>query len=199
MALFTALVLIGGYISYVRVSSNDDSSPTAIAAIEKQHGSGFISYLIHEHPVRDGEVAFFNREINDGQIVIGFEYIRKTSRGWKSGYGGAFGASNYRLGLTDGEARQEDFHAIHVPSTEGSEFGSSPFPMIYGVALHPDITRITVEDKKTGLERQAQMIEVERNFKLFYVFVDESQGEKFDITGYAADGSVVHEENEQGN
>ena len=46
----------------------------------------------------------------------------------------------------------------------------------------------------TGLEKQAEIIEVERNFKLFYVFVDKAQGTKFDIIGYAADGSIKHKE-----
>ncbi|WP_141680346.1 hypothetical protein [Bacillus sp. FJAT-26390] len=53
---------------------------------------------------------------------------------------------------------------------------------------------MTAKDKVTGLEKQAELIEVERNFRLCYVFADKKQGMKFDIIGYSADGSVLHQE-----
>lgn len=189
--LLAAAVVIGGYITISNGST--DSSPTAIAAIEKQRGSGYVSYMIHEHFVPDGEVAFFLRYMPNNQINIGAEYVKKMSKGWNWGFGGSFSSSNVRLGLNDTEARKETFHVEYFPSTEGS-YGNSPFPMFYGVVLNPDITRITVKDNMTGLEKQAEVIEVERNLKLFYVFVDKAQGTKFDIIGYAVDGSIKHKE-----
>ena len=192
MLLLIAVVTVGGYVTFAR--SNSDSSPTVIAAIEKQRGSGYVSYMIHEYAVSDGEVAFFLRNMPNNWINIGAEYVNRTSKGWRWGFGGSFGASNIRLGLNDTEARKETFHAEYFPSTEGSGFGSSPFPMYYGVIVNPDITRITVKDKMTGLEKQAEIIAVERNFKLFYVLFDKAQGKKFDIIGYSADGSIKHKE-----
>ncbi|AJY76489.1 hypothetical protein [Paenibacillus beijingensis] len=150
--------------------------------------------MIHEHVVPDGEVAFFIRNMPNDRINIGAEYVKKTSKGWNLRFGGGFGASNVTLGLSDTEARKETFHAEYFFSTEGSSYGRSPFPMFYGVVLNPDITRMTVKDYMTGLEKQAELIEVERNFRLFYVFVDKAQGTKFDIMGYAADGTIKHKE-----
>lgn len=187
--LLAATVVVGVYFKVA--NSSTDSSPTAIAAIEKQRDSGYVSYMIHEHVVPNGEVAFFLRNMPNEQINIGAEYIKKTSKGWNRGFGGGIGASKDWLGLTDTEARKKTFHAGYLPSTEGS-YGSSPFPMFYGVVLNPDITRITVKDYMTGLEKQAEIIEVEQNFKLFYVFVDKAQGTKFDIIGYTVDGSIKH-------
>jgi hypothetical protein len=188
-----AIAVIGFYV-YTKAANGTNSSPTITAAIEKQRGEGTVSYLIHEHAVPDGVVAFFLRNMPNHGINVGAEYVRKTSNGWKWGYGGSFGASNVQLGLTDTDARKETFHAEYFLSTEGTEFGKTPFPMIYGVVLNPDINRMTVKDYLTGLEKQAEIVELERNFKLFYVFVDKTQGMKFDITGYAKDGEVVHKE-----
>ena len=192
LLLLVVAVVVGGYLTFA--SSSSDSSPTVIAAIEKQRGSGYVSYMIHEYAVSNGEVAFFLRNMPNGWINIGAEYVNKTSKGWRWGIGGSFGASNIRLGLNDTEARKETFHAVYFPSSEGSGFGSSPFPMYYGVVINPDITRISVKDNMTGLEKQAEIITVERNLRLFYVFVDKAQGTKFDIIGYAVDGSIKHKE-----
>jgi len=189
--LLATTVIIG---SCKITNSSSDASITAIAAIEKVRGAGFVSYMIHEHLVPGGEVAFFIRNMPNDQIDINAEYVKKTSKGWNWGYGGGFGATNVRMGLSNTEARKETFRVEYFPSTAGSSFGSSPFPMFYGVVLNPDITRMTVKDYLTGLEKQAEIIEVERNFKLFYTFVDQAQGTKFDVIGYAADGTVIHKE-----
>jgi hypothetical protein len=193
VVLLVASAVIGLSV-YVYKGAYDGigSSPSAVAAIEKQRGLGYVSYMIHEHAIPDGEIAFFIRNMPNDRINIGAEYVRKTSKGWNLGWGGSFGASNIRLGLSDVEAGQETFHAEYFSSTEGSEYGSSPFPMFFGVILNPDISRMTVKDYVTGMVKQAEIIEVERNLKLFYVLVDKTQGTKFDITGYAADGSVKH-------
>ncbi|MCQ6559416.1 hypothetical protein [Paenibacillus mendelii] len=195
LLLLLAAAAVVGFILYQDITSNDDidSSPTVVAAIEKQRGPGHVSYMIHEHAVPDGQVAFFIRNMPSDGIHIGAEYIKKTPNGWKWGYGGEFGRSNYELGLTDTEARREMFEPMYFSSTEGTEF-DSPFPMVFGIVIHPDIRRMTAKDYLTGLEKQAELIEVERNFKLFYVFLDRNQGTKFDITGYTADGSVLHKE-----
>jgi hypothetical protein len=167
-----------------------EGSPTVVEAIEKIREPGYVSYMIHEHQIAAGEVAFFLRKTSSGGYTIAAEYVRKVGNGWKWGYGGSFGASNYHPGLSDAEARKESFTAIYLPGTEGTEFGSTPFPMYYGIILHPDISRIVVKDS-TGYEKQAQIVPVEQNFKLFYVFMDASQGTKFEITAYDPSGNIV--------
>ncbi|MGG4045999.1 hypothetical protein [Paenibacillus favisporus] len=169
-----------------------EGSPTVVEAIEKIRGEEYVSYMIDERPVADGEVAFFLRKTPSGGYTIAAEYVRKFEKGWKWGYGGSFGASNYHPGLSDAEALKEGFYAVYLPGTEGTEFGNSPFPMYYGIALHPDISRIVVKDP-TGYEKQAQIIPIEQNFKLFYVFLDASQGTKFEITGYDQSGNIIQQ------
>ncbi|OZB94426.1 hypothetical protein [Paenibacillus sp. XY044] len=169
-----------------------EGSPTVVEAIEKVNGKGFVSYMIHEQPVADGEVAFFLRKSQSGSTAMVADYIRKNANGWKYVWGGTFSASNYHPGLSDTEARKESFHAEYFPGTEGTDIGSTPFPMYCGIALHPDISRIVVKDP-TGYEKQAQIVPVEQNFKLFYVFLDASQGMKFEITAYDRSGNIIHQ------
>lgn len=169
----------------------DDSSPTIVEAIEKARDDNYVSYIIREVAFKDGVVVFFIRKTQDNSIQIVSEYVKKTGKGWKWGVGGGHSGSNLRLNSTDAEAHKQSFTYQYFPITEGTEFGKSPFPMIFGVVLNPDISRMVVKDSNRGLERQAEIVEVNKNFKLYYVFLDQIQGLKFDITGYNGEGLPI--------
>jgi hypothetical protein len=130
----------------------------------------------------------------DGGILIASEYVKKTRSGWKWVTGGGHSGSNLRLDLTDAEASKQSLTNVYFPSTDGTGFGKSPFPMIFGVVLNPEISRMVIKDSNQRLERQAEIVEVNKNFKLYYVFLDPNQGKKFDITGYNESGTVVKAE-----
>lgn len=180
---------IFGYF-YIQV---DDSSTSVVEAIEKVRGDNYIDYIIHQQSVENGELVFFLHNINDGQIQVASEFVKKTGQGWKWGYGGSFGASNVRIDLTREEAKRETFYSQYFPSTKGTEF-DSPFPMIYGIILNPDFSRIVVKDYVAGVEKQTKVVEVNENFRLFYVLVDDVQGKKFDIIGFDHIGGILHTE-----
>lgn len=114
-----------------------------------------------------------------------------SAKGWLWEDGGNFSDSNIRRGLSDKEVKDKGFYVDYLSGKGSSIYGSSPFPMIYGIALNPEISRITVKDYKTDLEKQAEIVTVEPNFRLFYVFVDKAQGTQFDITGYTKDGRTL--------
>lgn len=170
---------------------DEDSSASVVEAIEKVRGDNYVDYIIHQQPVENGELVFFLRNIHDGQVQVVSEFVKKTWKGWKWGYGGSFGASNVRLDLTQEEAKRETFCSQYLPSTKGAEF-DSPFPMIYGIVLNPDFSRIVVKDYVTGLEKQTKLVEVNENFRLFYVLLDDVQGKKFDIIAFDRFGGILH-------
>src|SRR5690242_14842447 len=85
LLILMAVVAIGTWIKGSNPGS--DASPTAIAAVEKERGSGFVSYMIHEHSVPGGEVAFYIRKESKDQIGIAADFVRKSSKGWSWGYG----------------------------------------------------------------------------------------------------------------
>jgi hypothetical protein len=175
------------FIGYLFIS--DEPSKTVVEAIEKQRGLGSVDYIMQQHPVSQGEVIFYLSNINDDQIVVSTEYVRKTWRGWKWIYGGGHSGSNIQLNSK--LPSRNGFSYQYIRSTEGTEIGSSPFPMIYGVILDPDITRIVVKDYMSGLDRQAKIIEIKDRFKLYYSFLDEPQGKKFEIIGYSQEGTKI--------
>lgn len=186
------MICLSAYLGYLYLR-DDGSSKTIVDAIDKARGDNHVNYIIHQHPVNNGVVVFFLREFDDGQIHVASEFVKKTWKGWKWGYGGSFGSSNIRLDLTVEEAMEETFYSSYFRSTMGTEF-TSPFPMIYGVILNPDIARVVVKDYKTGLERQTKVVEVNRHFKLFYELIDDAQGNKFDIIAYDHVGEIIRRE-----
>ncbi|OMF25817.1 hypothetical protein BK133_21080 [Paenibacillus sp. FSL H8-0548] len=123
-------------------------------------------------------------------INLGAEYVKLTTRGWTWVNGGSFGSSDIVLGLETDKARSVSLKAQYLEKGNERTGVDSPLPLIYGVVQSPDITRISIQDNTAGITRQATIIEVEKHFKLFYVFVDEIKGEQFDILGYRPDGSI---------
>jgi hypothetical protein len=186
------LICLCTYLGYLYLRE-DDSSKSIVEAIEKARGDNYVNYIIHQQPVNNGMMVFFLRNFNDGQIQVSSGFVKKTRQGWKWSYGGSFGATNVRLDLSPEEAKGESFYSSYFPSTTGTEY-DSPFPMIYGVILNPDISRIVVRDYITGLERQTDVVEINKHFKLFYVLIDDAQGKNFDIIAYDHDGGILRTE-----
>jgi hypothetical protein len=177
--LLFVLAVVGSIYYY---NSEDGSSETIVEAIEKVREESYVSYIIHQEPVEGGVVVFYRRDTKDGIVDVSAEFVRKTRSGWKWGFGGGFSTS------TD-----NDYHA-YFPSTEGSEFGDSPFPMLFGVVVNPEASRVVIKDKVRGLQRQAKLVEVNRKFKLYFVFLDKSEGKKFEITSYNDNEQIIRRE-----
>ncbi|MCM3337650.1 hypothetical protein M3650_03085 [Paenibacillus sp. MER TA 81-3] len=198
-AIFT-IAVIGAIWFVYKSQSADDSSDSIVSAIEKVRGDAYVGYIIHEQPVEGGVVVFFLRNAtgNKAASAVSTEYVKKTSSGWKWGYGGSFSASNLHMTLPEQQARDNPIPignaSMYVPSTAGSEFGDSPFPMLVGVVVHPDEVRVVVKDGVKGLERQAELIKVSDSFKLYYSFLDEVQGQQLYITTYNDNGDIVRED-----
>jgi hypothetical protein len=191
LILVIMLLVLFTFMLGKRYLHDDESSATIVEAIEKVRGDGYVSYFIHEVPFKDGTVVFFLRYMKNNQPQLASEYVKRTRKGWKWGFGGAHSGSNLSLNLTDAEASKLTFTEQYFPSTEGTMFGKSPFPMLFGAILNGKITTLSVKDHRTGLEKQAEIVEVNDNFKLYYVFLDQRQGTKFDIMGKDGSGKIL--------
>jgi hypothetical protein len=179
-------ICVVSYLIYI-LKYEKDYSPTAIEAINKVRGDSAVNYLIHEHPVEDGKVIFYLRNINDNQIVVSHEYIRKSYRGWKWIFGGGHSGSGVSL-INPSEVLGDPITYFYSNDLIEKEVGETPFPLIHGIILNPEISRVVVKDSHSGLERQATIINVRDKFNLYYVFLDSNQGEKFDIKLFDREG-----------
>lgn len=191
--LIISLLIIAGLGIYFTINRTNDNeySTTAVEAINKYRGENSVNYIIHEHQVKDGEIVFYLRNINNGQIVVSYEYVRKTKRGWKWVYGGGHSGSGLSLN-NPGDFLGESLSYQFTRDLSDTEIGDNPFPMIYGIILNPDISRVVVKDYKNEMEKQATIINIRDKFNLYYVFLDPNQGEKFDIITYSADGKELY-------
>ncbi len=170
-----------------------NSFKSAIEAIEESRGT-HIDYLVLQKDIDNGRVVFYLRNINDGQQVVSAEFVRKTILGWKWVFGGGHSAPKYTG--TDQEMKvDESWSYQYLPSTEGSEFGKSPFPMLFGLIKNQDITSIVVRDLMNFEEQEAEIVQTNSSVRLWYVFVTEKQGGKFTITANSKDGKKVSVKN----
>ncbi|WP_052020707.1 hypothetical protein [Paenibacillus pini] len=86
--LFASIVIIGVYINFLYRNVEYSFSP--VAAIEKQRGKGYVSYMIRELPISSGEIAFFIKNKSNDQIQIG---VDTSNCLLKDGYGKMVGTS----------------------------------------------------------------------------------------------------------
>lgn len=169
------------------------SSP--VEAIKAVRGEGVVDYVIHERETSGGVLVFYLQTAEDGRVATSVEFVRKVGKGWKWEHGGGRSQSDIRLNMTDEEAR-DAFYFAELISPGGSRRDSAPFPLIYGVAVHPDIFRIVVKDRQSGLRRQADIVEITGKFKLFYAILGTSQpqgprGPGWEVIGLDREGNEI--------
>lgn len=193
------LLIIGLGIFLVFYWINDDYSNTAIEAINNQRGKDSVNYLIHGHQVEDGELIFYLRNVNDGQIVVSFEYLTKTSRGWKWINGGEHSSSEVSLDNPGESTLGKPITYQFVGDLKKTKNAEQSFSIIYGIILDPDIYRIVIKDYINGMEKQASIVTIRDKFNLYYVLLDSNQGQKFDIVAYSIDGKEIFRETIIGN
>jgi hypothetical protein len=189
--LLVSLLIIGVAL-YIFIDHYYDAgkySETAIEAIQNAR-SYPVNYIIHEEPVTDGKVVFFLRYLDDGGTVVTYDYVRKSWRGWQRIYGGGQSGSGISLENPDESLLKEPVTDHFVRDLSRTEMGETPFPMLHGIILSSEVSRVVAKDYNTGQERQAKIINLRDKFKLYFVFLDVIQGEKFDIIAFRDDGSV---------
>jgi hypothetical protein len=186
--LFSICIVLGiGLFLYIYLEQG--SAKTAVEAIEKSRGF-HMDDIVLQKDIEDGQVVFYLRKINDGQQVVSAEYVKKTLLGWKWVYGGGHSLPNYQ-GSNPDMIKEESWSAQYFPSTRSTEFGKSPFPMLFGVVKDSDINSIAVRDLKNLKEQKAEIVQTNGSLRFWYVFVTEQQGGKFAISAMSKDGTAV--------
>lgn len=176
IALFLCLLTLFTFSYFL----TDDSSPTALEAIERMRED--IGTVFHEASTDKGTLFFLVRE--DDQMIDA-EYAKRTILGWKWGNGGSISlASEHPL-------HDSAFSTKYVPNGKENPF-DSPFPMLFGVILDPEIDSLQVVSEKTGKTLQAEIIDNELfPFRLWYAQLPLKQGKLFSITAFGKDGETI--------
>lgn len=191
IVLITACILLAaiGVVFYI-VEKN--ASVTPVAAIEKVR-NGHVDEMVLQKEIGRGQVILYLRNINENQQIVSAEYVKKTFTGWKWVYGGGHSMPKPYAGPTGNVKVDDSWSYQYFPSTEGTQFGKSPFPMLFGVINHADIQAIAVKDLNTNQEVMAKIVNTKGATRFWYVFVTEEQGRKFMLTARTNEGKVVNE------
>lgn len=158
-------------------------------AVRKARGEHYIHQVLHQEPIDGGIVIFYLHRTNERDSVLAADYIKHTLFGWKWVYGGMHSVGMMDEFNTDA-ALLTTFTEQYFPGTEGSEFGKSPFPMLFGQIKNSQVQNIIIEDKLNGKKHQAEVVSVNRNNKLWFSFV-EKESKNFEIYANDSHGDLV--------
>jgi hypothetical protein len=173
------LITVIGLLEYW----NDEpvESPLEAIAIERNE----VGPVLHEIDVDNGKVIFYLRNLGNNQ-QLNAEYVKKKFKGWEWVYGGGHTVPNFTGGLEDID---NSWSYQYFSSTENID---SPFPMIFGVIKKQEINSISIQSKLTGVNQRSQVIDNEKyQLKIWYAFVSEDQGLKFNIRALTNDNKVL--------
>ncbi|MGN7358518.1 hypothetical protein ACTHPF_13175 [Paenibacillus sp. SAF-054] len=164
---------------------NDDSKPTPMEAIEQARTNTGMKVSLAEVDVENGIIVFYKQNQS-----INAEFVRKTRRGWKWGYGGGHTIPSYPNGV-DTNKIDTYLSYQYFPGTDDTEFGSSPFPMLFGVLKNSNVSNIVVKDLVNNNEIKATIINGNQDYRIWYVFIDKDQDKKFIISTISDEGKVI--------
>jgi len=187
--ILLVLIFVGIFFYFARTSH--DSSDTVIEAIERIRNQGAVEYVIHEDHMEKGVYVYYLRDMNSGSPIVSVEYIRKLRNGkWKWVTGG--GHTGTQLSLVNDNNGHLPLSHQYLPIGEKKD--RIPYPLIYGGISNTNIKRLVVKDYQSGLTRQVNLIDVNYKFKFYYVYVTESQGDKFDLIAYDNGNGIIYKE-----
>ena len=168
--ILVAVLIIAGIWSFI----TQKGSGTILEAIKVIRGNN-VGSIIYQADVDNGVVVFYENNVGDGDdaYTINAEFIRHNLLGWKWVYGGGFSGCSGQ----------------YLPSIKGT-----PFPMIFGEAKNSDIVQIKILDKEHDETKTVDIVGT-GEYRIWYVFIDESAGPNFEITGLSATGEIVESVN----
>lgn len=134
--------------------------------------------VIHKEPAARGTLVFYTRLYQKDGSDLEVEYVRKTWLGWKWVWGGGYGT-----GATTPAT------ALNYMSLPEIDHLSTPFPMIYGEVMDPNIQKVVVETKKAGPDKyEAKLIQGENGRTLWFAFLPAPASAPFEIIGFNVAG-----------
>jgi hypothetical protein len=185
--IFAVAGLLAAILALFYVSDDAAASPQqAISRVRTAPGWTIIA----QRPVPSGVIAFTYRPDNDGGIY-GAEYLRRTWRGWRWGFGGMHSAS---LPLaTYSPQRQLDWGWTeqYFPDTSGTMFGRTPFPMLYGTIRDARIAAVEVLVIATGQVKRTELLQGADGSRIWMLLLPKSDGARFELRAVGRAGTVV--------
>lgn len=189
-----AFILICIFLAIFGWFNNEKISfKTAIDAIEKSRGI-HVGDILLQKDIDNGQVVFYLRKINDDRQIVSAEFVKKTILGWKWVYGGGHSIPIY-TGADQEIKVDKSWSYQYLPSTIGTEFGKSPFPMLFGVIQNSDVTSIIVRNLSSYDEQNAEIVKVNNSLRFWFCFIKEKHGRKFTISAISNKGMEISVKN----
>ncbi|MEK3792816.1 hypothetical protein MKX42_13890 [Paenibacillus sp. FSL R7-0204] len=137
--------------------------------------------VVHKETVGRGELVFLTRSGQQEGGDLQVEYVRKTWLGWKWVWGAGYGLGE--------EPSPAAMNYMRVPEIEQV---STPFPMVFGEVLDPNIDQIIIQQKEAGTDKsEAKLITAASGRTIWFAFQPATAGVPFEIEGLDQAGKII--------
>lgn len=170
----TVLVVLFITLNSVFLSSQSTGS-SVVEAVQKSGRN--VTKVVYTEEVKDGAVVFYKKSIGNGEESIACGYVKKTLWGWEWVWGG----EHSDPGLMG-------FSAQYFPYTK-----DTPFPLAFGEIKDQQIKHMDISKNDKIDVKEAKIVETGTD-SLWYIFLDQSEGSNFTITGLSSEGIPLYSE-----
>lgn len=177
-----ALILVGCIVLFITL--NEHTPKTPVGAIEKMRKKDFVGQVVHEVETEQGRVLFLLRNFDQAQHIDA-EYVRKTLNGWMWRDGGG-----HTISASQGNGEDLWTHQ-YFPGIKRKGSGT-PFPFLFGVIKDDRVDSVNLYSYATKENHRVKVVDLQNGqIKLWYAFITEEYGTKFDLTALTDTNRVI--------
>lgn len=166
--MFWSIAICAAALTYLYIFFIDGTYGTPVRAIEQARHLDQPIELVQRIEDSKGAMLFYLRYINrrDPKPVISADYVERTLLGWRWVAGGGHTLMETDDSMGPQEKLDLEWSVQWIPGEDGT-----PFPMLFGAIVNPDIAKVAVTDAKIGDTEFAQMIDAGSDMRIWYLFV----------------------------
>lgn len=165
----TFLILGGLLIFLVQIKATGKTIEEAIEKTDRQ-----VVQIIHQEKVKEGEVVFYYKGINNGKsYTMASGYIKRTLGGWKWVTGGEHSVNGQPITVQ------------YFPLTK-----EAPFPLAFGKINNSEIAKVRVQTEKVTSYKETRIVK-NGSTRIWFVFLKPSEGVLTKVVGQSSEGEIV--------
>ncbi|MCJ8014421.1 hypothetical protein MUG84_22230 [Paenibacillus sp. KQZ6P-2] len=186
--MFWSIAICAAGLACFYIFFIDGTYRTPVQAIEQARHLDEPIEIVQEIEKGNGEMVFYLRYINrrNTKPVISADYTERTLMGWRWVSGGGHTLMETDDAMSPQAKLDMEWSAQWIPGEDGT-----PFPMLFGAVVNPDIAKVEVTDVKTGTTKPAKMINARPDMRIWYLLVDGSRGNDYTMQALSEYGHVL--------
>lgn len=132
--------------------------------------------IIHEERTDEGSIIF-GISSDESKEYLGTSFVNKNLFGYKEMYSGVSSIDGFEV---------RDLTTQYFPAIKHTSL-----PIYFGIILNDEVKKVSVKQSNSSEMKEAKIIEA-GDKRIWFVYMNGFEGNKFEVLGYSSDGSCIY-------